>query len=39
MPDEVAVTKPCKGITFQLAHAAKHVSEIEDLREPEVAPI
>jgi hypothetical protein len=27
----------CKGITFQLAHAAKHVSEVEHLKEPEVA--
>jgi hypothetical protein len=29
----------CNGITFQLAHAAKHVSGVEHLKEPEVAPM
>jgi hypothetical protein len=28
-----------QGISFLLAHAAKHVSEIEHLKEPEVAPM
>jgi hypothetical protein len=43
MPHEVTVIKGrrfptcrhCKGISFQLAHAAKHVSEVEHLKEPE----
>ena len=47
MPHEVTVIKGrrfptfrhCKGISFLLADAAKHISEIEHLREPEVAPI
>jgi hypothetical protein len=47
MPHEVTVIKGrrfptcrhCKGIGFQLAHAAKHVSEVEHLKEPEVAPM
>jgi hypothetical protein len=47
MPHEVTAIKGrrfptcrhCKGITFQLAHAAKHVAEIELLKEPEVAPM
>jgi hypothetical protein len=41
MPHEVTVIKGrrfptcrhCKGITFQLPHAAKHVSEIEHFEE------
>lgn len=41
MPHEVTVIKGrrfptcrhCKGITFQLAHAAKHVSEIDHFEE------
>jgi hypothetical protein len=47
MPHEVTVIKGwrfptcrhCKGISFQIAHAAKHVSEVEHLKEPEVAPM
>src|SRR5246127_1570285 len=43
VPHEVTVIKGrrfptcrhCKGITFQLAHAAKHVAEVEHLQEPE----
>jgi hypothetical protein len=45
MPHEVAVTKAhrfptfryCKRITFRLAHAAKHVSEIEIFEEHALA--
>jgi hypothetical protein len=35
MPHEVTVIKGrrCKGISFQLAHAARHVGEIEHLEE------
>jgi hypothetical protein len=41
MPHEVTVIKGrrfptcrhCKGVTFQLAHAAKHVSEIDHFEE------
>ena len=47
MPHEVTVIKGrgfptcrhCKGISFQLAHAAKHVAEVEHLKEPDVAPM
>ena len=47
MPHEVTVIKGrrfptcrhCKGISFQLAHAPKNVSEAEHLKEPEVAPM
>src|SRR5918912_3668399 len=42
MPHEVTVIKGrrfptcrhCKGISFQLAHAAKHVGEVDHLSEP-----
>jgi hypothetical protein len=45
MPHAVTVIKgnrfptgrPCKGIGFQLAHAAKHVSEVEHLEEEDVS--
>ncbi len=45
MPHEVTVIKGrrsltcrhCKGITFQLTHAAKHVSEIEHFEEAPAA--
>ena len=47
MPHEVTVIKGrrfatcrhCKGISFELTHAAKHVTEVEHLKEPEVAPM
>jgi hypothetical protein len=45
MPHEVTVIKGrrfptgrhCKGITFELAHAAKHVGEIDNLEEAHAA--
>jgi hypothetical protein len=47
MPHEVTVIKGrrfptcrhCKGISSQLAHAPKNVSEVEHLKEPDVAPM